>query len=201
MKNFTLIIFLLFITQISFSQPFEGGFFAGMTASQVDGDTYGGFNKIGLTAGGYITKKINRNANWKAELRYIQKGAYSGPSEQNLTLFKLIIHYVEIPIMYQYKIHPQIIIDAGISPDIYLFHREESEYGDDPPDDSEPYHRFGLNGNIGVYYTLKENIMIGARSSYSMIPMRDHAGSVIRYWWDRGQHNNVIGFTIYYHFK
>lgn len=200
MKNLILIIFLLFIAEISFSQTFEGGFFAGFTASQVDGDTYGGFNKIGLSAGGYITKDITRNSNWKAELRYIQKGAYSKPSDENPNLYKLTIHYVEIPLMYQYKIHPLLIIDAGLSPDIYLFHHEEDQYGDMDQEYRPAYHRVGLNGNIGIYYTLTENINAGLRSSYSLIPMRDHASSQT-YLLNRGQYNNVIGFTIYYHFK
>ncbi|MCF8378553.1 MAG: PorT family protein [Bacteroidales bacterium] len=200
MKFFLLSLsFFLFVGN-SFSQTFEGGFFGGLTASQVDGDSYAGFNKIGLTAGGYITKEINRKANWKAELRYIQKGSYSKPSEDNFNLYKLTIHYVEIPLMLQYKIYQKVIVDAGISPDIYLFHKETDQDGEMDQTYRPDYHRFGLNGNIGVYYMLTDNILAGARSSYSLIPMRDHASSQT-YLLNRGQYNAVISFTLYYHFK
>ena len=200
MKNILPIILLLFLFDISYAQPFEGGFFGGVTFSQVDGDTYGGFNKMGISAGGYITKEINRKSNWKAELRYIQKGAYSKPTEENPALYKLIIHYVEIPLMYQYHINKEIILDAGISPDIYIFHKEETQDGEDPPEDGPAYHRFGLNGNIGIYYALNEKLSVGARQSYSLIPMRDHASGQT-YLLNRGQYNSVISFTLYYHFK
>jgi len=200
MKNFILIISLLFLTGNLLSQPFEGGFFIGMTASQVDGDTHAGFNKLGLTAGGYITKEITRKANWKAELRYIQKGAYNKPTESNPNLYKLSIHYVEIPLLYQYRIHPQIIVDAGLSPDIYLFHKEEDQYGEMDQTYRPAYHRLGLNGNIGIYYSLTDNILLGGRASYSILPMRDHASSQT-YLLNRGQYNSVISFTMYYHFR
>ncbi len=200
MKHFITIFCLLFISSLAHSQVFEGGFFFGMTASQVDGDTYGGFNKMGLNAGGYITKEISRRANWKAEIRYVQKGAYNGPTNENPSLYKLLIHYVEIPLMYQYHINDKVIVDAGISPDIYLYHKEEDEYEIKDPDDGPAYHRLGLNGNIGVYYSLTDRLIAGARQSYSLIPMRDHASGQT-YLLNRGQYNNVISFTFYYHFE
>lgn len=200
MKVYLLMLSFLFFSGNIFSQSFEGGFFIGMSASQVDGDTYSGFNKLGLTAGGYITKEITRKANWKAELRYIQKGSNNNPTETNMNWYKLSIHYVEIPLLFQYRIHPQIIIDAGLSPDIYLFHKEKDQDGEMDQSDRPAYHLLGLNGNVGIYYSLSDNILVGARSSYSLIPMRDHASSQ-SYLLNRGQYNSVISFTLYYHFQ
>ena len=50
--------------------------------------------------------------------------------------------------MYQFHIKKEIIVDAGISPDIYLFHKEEDEYDVIDQADGPAYHRFGLNGNV-----------------------------------------------------
>jgi len=193
-------IILLFLLPLSsFSQPFSGGFFAGMSASQVDGDTYAGYNKIGLTAGGYISSEFNRSWKWKTELRYIQKGAVKKNTIEDPDYYRLAIHYVEVPFMVQYYINEQLYLEAGLAPDIYLFHKEEDEIGDIPSNEGPAYHRFGLNAGAGVGYFITENIIIGLRNSYSAIPMRDHASGQT-YLLNRGQYNNVLAISLYYHF-
>ena len=194
-----LILSTFLFTQNILAQTFEGGFFAGLSASQVDGDTYSGFNKAGLTAGGYISAELTRNSGWKAELRYIQKGAYKKNTEQDPTLYKLTIHYIEIPLMYQYWINDRIILEGGFSPDIYLGHKEENEIGELEGEERPDYHRFSIGANAGVAYKITDNIIAGARYTYSIIPIRDHASGQT-YLLNRGQYNNVVSFSLYYHF-
>jgi opacity protein-like surface antigen len=192
---------LLILSSIAaYSQPFEGGFFGGMSASQVDGDTYSGFNKVGLTAGGYVSSEFNRQWKWKAELRYIQKGAFKKTSIENPDYYRLAIHYVEIPFMIQYFLNDQLFFEAGLAPDVYLFHNEEDEFGDIPGDEGPAYHRFGLNAGAGLGYFITDNIIAGIRNSYSVIPMRDHASGQT-YLLNRGQYNNVLALSLYYHFR
>lgn len=196
---FTLLIVTLFCGN-ALSQPFGGGFFAGFSASQVEGDTHAGFDKFGITAGGYITKKHLRNTNWKAEIRYIQRGSAKQPTETDPSLYRLTIHYVEFPLLYQYNLNDRITFDAGLSPDVYLFHKEEDENGEISQDDRPAYHRVGLNGDIGGYYRLTENIIFGLRYSNSILPMRDHASGQT-YLLNRGQYNRLFHFSVYYHFE
>jgi opacity protein-like surface antigen len=200
MKTILSLVLFLFMVCSANAQPFSGGFFAGMSASQVDGDTYSGYNKIGLTAGGYISSEFNRTWKWKAELRYIQKGATKRTSIENPDYYRLAIHYVEIPLMLQYYINERFFLEIGLAPDVYLYHNEEDEFGDIPADEGPDYHRFGLNGGAGIGYFISDNIVIGIRNSYSIIPMRDHA-SEQTYLLNRGQYNNVLGISLYYHFE
>jgi opacity protein-like surface antigen len=197
-KTFLTTIFLLVILQ-AYGQTFEGGFFGGLSASQVDGDTYSGFDKLGITAGGYISNEINRDWSWKAELRYIQKGAFKGTSLENPDYYRLVIHYVEIPLLAQYIIDDRFYLEGGLAPDVYLYHKEEDENGDIPKQEGPDYHRFGLNAIAGGGYFINENLIIGARYTYSAIPMRDHASGQT-YLLNRGQYNNVLALTLYYHF-
>lgn len=195
-----ILIFFLSISFASFAQPFEGGFFAGMSASQVDGDTYSGFNKIGLTAGAYIGSDINRQWKWKAELRYIQRGAFKKTSVDDPDYYRLTIHYVEIPFIIQYFVNDPLFLEIGLVPDIYMFHKEEDEYGDIPVEEGPAYHRFGLNAAAGIGYFITDAIIIGLRYTYSAIPMRDHASGQT-YLLNRGQYNNVLAVSLYYHFR
>ncbi len=199
MKIFSsfLVLFAL-ATTISMAQPFGGGFFAGISASQVDGDTYAGYNKLGLTAGAYILRDISRKLDWKMELRYIQKGAYHKGPEQNPSLYKLTVHYVELPVMLQYRFQDKILFDAGLAPGVFLFYREEDENGEFPGDN--PFHRISLDAFAGANYALTDHLIAGLRYSYSVIPIRDHpSGQTYRL--NHGQYSNMFSFTLYYQFE
>jgi len=54
MKNILFISLLVLITAVANSQNFEGGALVGLTASQIDGDNYRGYNKVGLQGGGWV---------------------------------------------------------------------------------------------------------------------------------------------------
>ena len=200
MRYLVSLILIFASLQLSEAQVFEGGFFGGFVASQVDGDTYGGYNKFGISLGGFISKEHLQNTNWKFEIRYIQKGSAQRETEFNPTFYKLTIHYVEIPLIYQYEFYEDLIAEIGLSPDVYLFHKEEDEVGDMDQDDRPDYHRFGLNGDIGLSYKLNENVIVGLRRSHSIFSMRDHASGQ-SYYLNTGQRNNVFHFTIYYQFR
>lgn len=197
---------ILSLIILSFSgimaQPFSGGFFAGFSASQVDGDTYYGFDKPGITAGAYIGNEIGRsgNFNWRAELRYTQKGAYRKQLETDPFMYRLSLHYVEFPFMLQYEAIDKVFVEGGLSPDIYLFHSEENQDGEFRPEDYPAFHRFGLGGNIGGIYAFGERLRGGVRWTYSLIPIREHASGQT-YLLNRGQYSNVLTFSLYYHFR
>lgn len=200
MKKLIQLLILFILTTGIHAQTFEGGFFAGITASQVDGDTYSGYNKLGFSGGGYISNELGRNTGWKAELRFTQKGAYKKNTEQDNTLYRLSIYYVEIPLLFQYMVNDKVILDGGLAPDVYLTHQEENEFGELNQENRPSYHRFGLNAVAGVNYAITRRLIAGVRFSYSAIPMRDHASGAT-YYLNRGQYNNNLYFTFYYHFE
>jgi hypothetical protein len=200
MGKYILCLIMATLTISSFSQTFEGGFFGGVSASQVDGDRFSGYNKVGLTAGAYVTRKINRSLNWKMEIRYIQKGAYKKNTEFDPTMFKTSLQYAEVPFLLQYFYNRRVFLEAGLVPEILLSSKEESEAGIIPADQSLPFHHFSAEGTAGVGYFLTDNIAAGFRYTYSILTARDHASGQM-YMFNRGQYNNVLSFTIYYHFR
>ncbi len=195
--GFLFVLGLLCFTILK-AQPFGGGFFVGATASQIDGDTYAGYNKVGLTAGAYITRELNRSIDFKMELRYIQKGAYKKGTEQDPSLYKLTIHDVELPLMGQYHLKDNIILEAGLAPGVFLFYREEDENGEFPEDN--PFKRFSLDADAGVSYMFTSHLIAGLRYAYSVIPVRDHPSGQ-SYRLNHGQYSNMFSFTIYYQFE
>jgi hypothetical protein len=59
---------LFAMTIVSYSQsptnPLTFGLYGGITASQVSGDTYTGFKRVGLNAGGFINQHIVSDIYW-----------------------------------------------------------------------------------------------------------------------------------------
>jgi hypothetical protein len=185
-------------SQALFSQQFEGGFFAGITASQIDGDLLSGYNKLGLSAGAYFTRSINRKIIYKSELRYIQKGARTKNTVSTQSILNTTLHYTEFPLILQYYFNKKLFAEAGLVPEILLFARREEDGL--PVDNISPhFHRFTVEGTTGAGYFFTDNLAAGFRYSYSLLPARNHfAGQTYRF--NRGEYNNIICFTFYYHF-
>jgi len=178
------------------SRYFEGGAIGGLTASQVDGDTYGGFNKVGFMAGGYAKRMFTYTMGGQMEMRYIMKGAYASDNENDAFYYKLVLHYVDIPLMFQYHYKDNVIFDIGISPEFIVYDREEDQYGT-TPEDSPDFHRFTLSALGGVGYKFLDVITVNVRYGYSVLPIREHASG--QTWLlNRGQYNNVLMFGVYY---
>jgi len=196
----TLFAFFIILTYPAFSQQFEGGFLGGFSAAQIDGDEFSGYNKLGITAGAYITKELSSSFKLKTEIRYIQKGAYQKPTEFNAFLFKTSLQYAELPVMLQFFYSEKIYLELGLIPEVLLSSKEEDQNGLIPIDQKLEFHRYSLEAGVGAGYFLTNNLAAGFRYSYSLLTARDHASGQM-YMLNRGQYNNVLSFTIYYHFR
>jgi hypothetical protein len=193
------IAFMFIIHSPAAAQPFNGGFFAGLSMSQVDGENYSGYDKAGFTAGSFLTRPINRNFDFRLELRYIQKGAFKKSTEFNPEYYKVSMHYVELPILIQYTWKDNYIFSTGLSPDVLLHHVEEDESGPMPPELHPDFKRFSVGANIDAAYVFSDHLMVGTRFSYSLLPVREHGGG-IHYRANRGWYNNVLSLSVYYTF-
>lgn len=121
---FTTILFTFMVAdaQINAGDPkdnefhlFDAGFSVGANFSQVDGDYYAGFNKLGITAGPII--HINFNPNWSAslELLYSQKGAKSKPDPNNVNTYLFVLDYAEVPVLINYNDKNRLLFQAGLA--------------------------------------------------------------------------------------
>ncbi len=118
-----LLIVLLFPVIPIFSQNaaeddyklITAGLFGGINFSQVDGDNYAGFHKLGFTFG--PGAHINFNQNWSVsfELLFTQKGSRTYPDPQIINTYKLTMNYAEVPVMINYNDKQRLIFQAGIT--------------------------------------------------------------------------------------
>jgi hypothetical protein len=200
MKNL-IILFLLLFTSTLYAQEFEGGLLGGFTGSQIDGDTYGGYNKLGLTAGAWVRRNMKNKQSWQLEIKYINKGASNNYTSLKQVYYKVALSYIEIPVFFQYHFYKVYSAEFGLA-SAYIFSGKIDGDGSGYKDPVTPFNQFDYSGLIGLNYYVTKTICVNMRFSYSLIPIIK-LQSTIRpnYFLDKGQYNNLLCLSVYYQIK
>jgi hypothetical protein len=178
------------------AQHFEGGVLGGLTASQIDGDSYRGYNKVGIQAGAWVQRLFTYTVAGQLELRYVQKGSLHTNKPDDPTYYKAVLHYIDLPLMAQYIYNERVVFELGIGPEFLLSAKEFDAHSELP--EREPYfHGFTLSAIAGVGYTFWDVLTFSARFNYSIIPIRDHPSGQ-SYLLNQGQYSHVLSFAVYY---
>lgn len=182
------------------AQSFKGGAMAGLAASQVDGDMYAGYNRAGMIAGVFVNHNLSEKFLWQMEIKYIQKGSFKNenPDNGDYNIYSLRLNYFELPVLIRYIFKEQFTFEAGLGIGYLAAYREADQFGELPYDPTRPdFHKFELSSQVGAYYHFNKNLWINARYSYSVLPVREHAGGGV-HWTNRGQYNNVLQLSLFY---
>lgn len=170
--------------------------FGGINVSQVGGDSYAGFNKLGLSAGFLINQLIDKNIYWQAEIKYGTRGVYKGPTDMDQTLYRSGYHILELPISVHYLYNAKLFVEIGTSPELLIAALFWDENGLLDSSSYPDNRRFGLNVFAGIGYWFKPRLMAGVRYTNSAIPFRDpEEWNNAQY---RGYFHNVISITMAY---
>lgn len=197
MKLFLLCLVLSSSTILS-AQSFQGGVFGGINASQVDNDGYSGFNKLGLNAGAFACREIMTDLYWQIELRYSSRGIYNVRTTSNPSISMSNLIYLEMPLTVHYFYDNKIQAELGLAPDVLLAEFYGDETAGIDPSQADELKRFGLNSIAGIYYYFRENLGVGVRFTYSLVPFYRSEGVAVRYW-DSGLFHNVFSLNLKYY--
>ena len=197
-----------------FCQQFKIGFIGGIATSQVDGDTYAGYNKVGLFAGGFVTKKFSAESKWSAsfEITYIQKGSRKTPHPDKGDPFsyKLNLNYAEVPILFKRAFTtPDSLLgqkakfefEAGIAIGVLVQSKEEDTGG--PVAGGVPFQKYDIPFLLGLNYPVSDHFSTNIRYEYSILPVRKGAiGQYYQNWTYKilkpGYYNNLLLFSLRY---
>lgn len=190
------------ISYFSFAQtPFKAGISAGITTTQIDGDGYSGFDKAGLTVGGFVNNNFGADK-WcgQMELLYVQKGSRRPPNpEKGVSLYQINLSYVEIPVLAKFQ-HKKLVYEAGFSFGQLIRHREFDASGElfyAPPFKKN---EFALNGGASIFFT--EKLSLNARFVRSILPVRDYVylARFGLFGFIGGSYNTALLYTLRYQF-
>lgn len=180
--NKTVITFLLvFITDISFSQNFVGGFTGGITTSQVDGDENDGFHHLGMYGGLFVDyqRTALQPIAPRFELQFSQKGAVSANKD-----FKTNIGYIDANFILRAFPHAVFVkipeqfnlqVGTGFSTKVY-----ESIVLNDVKNKATDFKRIDWQVCGGFEYDF-EPIALYIGTSYSVLPNNERYHNFVLY--------------------
>jgi hypothetical protein len=208
-KNFLILLFA-FSTLLSSAQEFRAGPLLGMSFSQVDGDNFAGYNKVGINLGTFVSRQISEKWDLQFDIAYIQKGSREAPDPEKGKYddYKIALSYIQIPVVGRYR-YKQFSGEAGISIGVLLNDEEEIDgrpIGDIPSHSIVPFKDTEWAPVFGLNYHITDHLWINARWLYSINRIRiPYDGDIDIYnprphWISRkpGQYNNNFVITAYY---
>lgn len=187
-------------------KTFTGGFAAGLNLAQVDGDLYFGYNKPGLSAGGFV--RVHFNQQWSAcgELLFSQKGSRGNAVIESPYMGTYVarcnigLSYLEAPVTIQYDFGA-FSLETGVSYAV-LLKTNEWILAQQQPVISEVGNRFNstdLDFIAGASRKLYKHWYLNVRFQYSLVPMRPYERIPAGYGWGTsGQFNNLFCVRLLY---
>jgi len=185
------------------AQSFQGGILGGLNAARIDGDTHELYGKLGLNAGAFIAREIIPGLlYWQMEIKYTSRGKYNIQRDFQgavLQIELIDLKYAELPLSLHAFANERIQVELGVSPDVLLKERYELDYIEVSPEYANDLRRFGVTGFVGANYFLRDNIAVGMRFNYSLIPFYKFDAYAVRYR-DSGFFHDVLSLNARYYF-
>jgi hypothetical protein len=199
------LVFLYFITVNSLisAQTFTGGALLGINASQVDGDNYAGYNKLGFMGGAYVYTSLSRRFDLQMEIKYMGKGANKPTTEQDLTRYTSNLHYIEIPVLVRLNTKIKLGWEAGLGFGYLFSFNEKDENGLLSSQNATQFKPFELSYILGASYQFAPKFLVNLRYSYSVLSIAkkvvdNNVPNMQYYRVGRGVYNNLFSIGLYY---
>ena len=165
---FILTILVCLVPAGAYSQNVGGGLSLGPNFCQIDGDFYKGFNKIGISAGGYAWYDFNDNVGLQVEILYNTKGARANTGGSGIYHSRL--NYIDVPVLANFRLFGDrdkgIMFQAGLVPGSLLFAR----LGPNGliSNVTNNFRRFSMEAGSGFTFFLAPKISAMTRWNYSI---------------------------------
>lgn len=190
----------------------RGGVIFGMDASQVDGDDYAGYHKVGFNTGFYGQIPVSRMFFFSVEILYAQDGGKSPVIPGQVLRYRSQFSYAQVPILFHFQekkavnfgvgfqygrlVGQQVFADEIEQPDPFLCTGR-------PTDTDLLNQEFICTGKndfravADANYLFTKNFMVNVRFSYSIVPFGYYGSCNFI---NRGLYHNVLTFRLMYVF-
>lgn len=186
-----------------------GGLVGGINFSQVDGDGYKGYAKMGYTAGGVLFLPFGEmdmpikeaTIALSMEVLFTQKGSKGRGALTGLISQDINLQYGEVPIQINlYRGPRKSGFGAGFSIGYLASSEETIDPGNGTPviKNGLPFKKFDLNFVLTGNLHLWKGFFLSPRFQYSMLSVRDNNS---KYGGRDQQFNNVVAIRLMYLFK
>ncbi len=191
------VLLLMLACNIGLAQRFDGGIVAGFNATQVEGDTYRGYNKPGIVGGFYVETDLAPAIFMAMEIKYAQKGSRKKVTEKDPEKYIMRLDYIDIPVYAAFRTNDRGAVLAGISTGFLMNSKELDNYGEFPKESQNAFNTIDLQPFLGFQFDFLDNLKADLRFALSVLPIRGQPGGTT-YYWQNNQFNNVITLAVYY---
>ncbi len=169
-KVVTIILLFGLVAQLNSQSHFEGGISIGAVSTQVDGDSYSGYNKSGIKAGFWVAKPLNPKVYLSFEMNYFPKGSKSSIvlTPEDTDFYLLVLHYIEMPVSMLYN-YDKYFFEVGVAVNYLFSDKQEGIYLQNQHYSNKTgFNMFDYTSFAGIGKILNERWRISARICYSM---------------------------------
>lgn len=187
-------------------KTFVGGLSGAVNFTQVDGDSYKGYHKMGLSAGVVSYVFFLPKVAGSIELLFSQKGAKSNGGQESTTRQTLItkqnilLNYAEIPLQLYFFDNKKNHAGVGFSYAQLISSKEEIEGTNKSlvykPEDY-PFKKMDINFVLSGQGHIYKGLFAGIRFQYSLLSIRN---KVHPEFGNQAQFNNVFSLRLSYIF-
>ena len=187
-KLYFIAIVLFFFNNIFYAQDFKGAIISGLSTSQIDGDTQGGYDKLGFYLGASVERDFGQVIGIKTELYYIEKGAKD--QLNGVELYKTKLAYIELPLMIKIVPLKHVEFDAGLAFS-YLIKARMWNLGEEYPEGVVDVKKMQYSALIVGSYFFTDNLALSMRFDYGFLPIKNNPN-----WF-----SNNLSFGVIYRFN
>lgn len=190
------LLFALISLSSGFAQDFGATVLFGGTFSQVDGDQYGGYNKMGFKAGAEVNREINKHWSGAFQLLYADKGSRRRITEEDLLreIFILKFSYLEMPLLARYHAG-DVSFHFGPSVGVLLNAKRDTGLGFIDIDD---INRTEIATRVGASYHFDEKWSFNLEHSSSLFRIGNPYQGGIYLFTRNGLYNRLYSVSLSY---
>ena len=164
-------------------RTFYAGPILGANFTQVDGDNFAGYHKVGINVGGIVYAQLAEHFAASMEILFSQKGARSNTgkpaSKPNYIIedYHLNFNYAEVPIQLNFFDKRKSHFGGGLSVSQMVSYSETLKTTPFDPDAQDletkyPVKKIDLNFVLGGNLHLWKGLFLNMRFQYSLLPIR-----------------------------
>ncbi|MBA2423026.1 MAG: PorT family protein [Chitinophagales bacterium] len=200
LRNFLILICLVLFWNVTWAQVnsitelrFRAGIVLGLNATQVDGDDYAGYHKLGLNGGFTAQLPVSKKFFFSTEILYSQKGAKSRTFQGVPLAYRTKLNYAEIPLLFNFQEKHAVNFGLGVSYGRLIKVREYIDGIEQDP--FEDFRRNDIAGVANGNYLISDHLQLNLRFAYSLIPIGYSPTSNFN---SRAMFNNILSFRLAY---
>lgn len=167
---------LLFIFTAK-AQNIKGGIIGGINLSQFDGDDHAGFTKTGINVGILAEVPLKENVTLTMEMLYNEKGAVSNGSKHPYIPFKLIMNYIDIPILINYYDKDKFIFGTGFAYGKLMDFKTTVYDFDKTAEQIDLYKSSGIEWIFNFRFKTEKRMQFNIRYNYSLFTLSTLSGN------------------------